>query len=38
MIGIALMLFAVVLTLVSIDRRLAKISAFLARNGKGEGE
>lgn len=36
MIGIALMLFAVVLTLISIDRRLAKISAFLARTYTGE--
>lgn len=36
MIGIALMLFAVVLTLVSIDRRLTHSRAFLARNGESQ--
>ncbi|GEM_PF-3414426 len=37
MIGIAFLLLGIMLTLLSIDRTLGKILAFLARNGKGEG-
>lgn len=37
MIGIAIILFGIMLMLASIDRTLGKILAFLPRNGKGEG-